>query len=51
MVDVGGGHGALLAAVLRANPEARGVLFELPQVAEGGRAALAAAGLAGRSAS
>jgi hypothetical protein len=49
VVDVGGGHGALLAAVLRANPEARGVLFELPQVAEAGRAALAAAGLAGRS--
>jgi hypothetical protein len=49
VVDVGGGQGALLAALLRANPEAQGVLFELPQVAEAGRAALAAAGLAGRS--
>ncbi|MBV1796546.1 methyltransferase [Siccirubricoccus sp. G192] len=49
VVDIGGGHGALLAAVLRANPGAQGVLFELPQVAEAGCAALAAAGLAERS--
>lgn len=32
IVDVGGGHGALLAAVLRRAPEARGVLFDLPAV-------------------
>ncbi|MEB3030928.1 acetylserotonin O-methyltransferase [[Mycobacterium] nativiensis] len=32
IVDVGGGHGALLAAVLRQAPDARGVLFDLPQV-------------------
>lgn len=32
IVDVGGGHGALLAAVLRQTPEARGVLFDLPSV-------------------
>ena len=31
VVDVGGGSGALLAAVLRANPAIRGVLFDLPQ--------------------
>ncbi|MGV0750308.1 methyltransferase [Mycolicibacter minnesotensis] len=39
IVDVGGGHGALLAAVLRQAPEAHGVLFDLPQVvADAGRA-------------
>ncbi len=32
IVDVGGGHGALLAAVLTATPNARGVLFDLPEV-------------------
>jgi hypothetical protein len=31
VVDVGGGSGALLAAVMRANPGIRGVLFDLPQ--------------------
>lgn len=35
IVDVGGGHGALLAAVLRQAPHARGVLFDLPQVVAG----------------
>ena len=35
VLDVGGGHGALLAALLRAHPRIRGVLFELPHVAEG----------------
>jgi SAM-dependent methyltransferase len=31
VVDVGGGDGAFLAALLAANPGARGVLFELPR--------------------
>src|SRR6201999_789166 len=31
VVDVGGGHGRLLAAILNATPGARGVLFDLPQ--------------------
>src|SRR5262249_33934227 len=30
IVDVGGGHGALLAALLAANPTARGVLLDRP---------------------
>jgi hypothetical protein len=34
VVDVAGGHGSLLAAVLRAHPEVRGVLFDLPHVIE-----------------
>ena len=35
IVDVGGGHGRLLAAILAATPDARGVLFDLPQVVAG----------------
>jgi hypothetical protein len=34
IVDVGGGHGALLAAVLDRYPGALGVLFDLPDVVE-----------------
>ncbi|OBI22608.1 methyltransferase [Mycobacterium sp. E2497] len=32
IVDVGGGHGRLLAAILEMAPNSRGVLFDLPQV-------------------
>jgi hypothetical protein len=32
VVDVGGGRGALLATLLAANPQMRGVLFDLPHV-------------------
>ncbi len=32
VVDVGGSHGILLAAILKANPHARGLLFDLPHV-------------------
>jgi hypothetical protein len=35
IVDVGGGHGELLARILRANPKAAGVLFDLPVAVEG----------------
>src|SRR5690606_23268220 len=48
VVDVGGGHGAMLAAVLSAHPEGRGVLFDLPHVIEGAGGPLAAAGVADR---
>ncbi|BBX14521.1 MULTISPECIES: acetylserotonin O-methyltransferase [Mycobacteriaceae] len=48
IVDVGGGHGALLAAVLRAAPGARGVLFDQPAVVAGAEATLAAAGVTSR---
>ncbi len=40
VVDVGGGHGRLLAAILQATPNARGVLFDLPQVVAGAPALL-----------
>jgi SAM-dependent methyltransferase len=32
LVDVGGGEGALLSAILKATPKLHGVLFDLPQV-------------------
>jgi len=48
IVDVGGGYGALLAAVLEAQPGARGVLLDLPHAIEGARKHLAASGLAER---
>ncbi|MCP2339007.1 acetylserotonin O-methyltransferase [Actinomadura rupiterrae] len=37
LVDVGGGKGHFLAAVMAANPHLRGTLFELPHVAEHAR--------------
>jgi O-methyltransferase domain/Dimerisation domain len=48
IVDVGGGHGLLLLAILEAYPDARGVLLEVPSVAAGARERITAAGLAGR---
>jgi hypothetical protein len=35
LVDVAGGHGFLLQAIMKATPGLRGVLFDLPQVVEG----------------
>lgn len=35
IVDVGGGHGALLRAILSANPRVRGLLMDLPGVVAG----------------
>jgi hypothetical protein len=37
IVDVGGGHGLLLAKILSANPHLRGVLHDLPSVVVGAR--------------
>jgi hypothetical protein len=48
LVDVGGGKGTLLAAVLRAHPPMRGVLYERPEVLPAARKALEADGLLGR---
>ena len=48
IVDVGGGHGALMSAILEANPAARGVVFDLPAVVEGAASDVAARGLADR---
>jgi hypothetical protein len=35
VVDIAGGHGLLLAGVLKANPQVQGILFDLPFVIEG----------------
>ena len=48
LADIAGGHGALLAGILRANPSMRGVLFDQPQVIAGAAERLAAEGVAGR---
>jgi hypothetical protein len=48
LVDVGGGQGALLAAILAANPGLRGILFDLPGVVAAADGVLEAAGVADR---
>ena len=48
VVDIGGGRGTLLSAILESHPRARGVLFDLPATAEEAKGAFAARGLAGR---
>jgi hypothetical protein len=48
LIDIGGGQGALLAGILRANPKLHGIVFDLPRLAEGARREIAAAGLADR---
>jgi len=49
LVDVGGGHGFLLASILKANPHLKGVVFDLPHAAEGARSLLRAEGLSDRA--
>jgi hypothetical protein len=49
IVDVAGGHGSLLAAILDATPGARGVLVDLPHVTEVARRTFADRGLGGRA--
>lgn len=48
IVDVAGGQGSFLAAVLGASPSSRGIVFDQPHVVPGTQKALAAAGLATR---
>jgi ubiquinone/menaquinone biosynthesis C-methylase UbiE len=48
VVDVGGGHGALITSILQANPRVRGILFDAPAVIEGARSKIDAAGVAHR---
>lgn len=42
VVDVGGAHGILLAAILKTNPSLRGILFDLPHVTATAAASLEA---------
>jgi O-methyltransferase domain/Dimerisation domain len=48
LVDVGGGRGALIAAILKAYPSLRGTLFDLPAVVATARPELERAGVADR---
>jgi hypothetical protein len=48
IIDVGGGYGELLVAILKANPAACGVLFEVPRVIEQAQEHLTRADLAHR---
>jgi hypothetical protein len=47
LVDVGGGDGSLIVAILKASPKMKGVLFDLPHVKEKANQRIADAGLAG----
>ena len=48
IVDVGGGNGVLLEAILEANPRLRGIVFDLPHVVDRARARMAATGVGDR---
>lgn len=48
IADIAGGHGALLSTILNANPNARGILFDQPQVIAGADEVLKASGTAER---
>ena len=48
VVDVGGGQGALLAAILQHYPSARGILFDLPPVVDSAEGFLTKQGVAER---
>ncbi len=48
VIEVGGGHGRLLAAIVAGTPAARGVLYDLPQVVEGAPELLQKYGVADR---
>jgi SAM-dependent methyltransferase len=48
VVDVGGGQGATIAAILKAHPHLRGISFDRPELVAGTRESIAAAGLADR---
>ena len=48
IVDIGGGHGRLLAAVLQEHPQLRGVLFDRAQTIDAARDFIGRSGLAGR---
>ncbi|MFD4637095.1 methyltransferase [Lentzea sp. NPDC058436] len=50
VVDVGGGHGSLLATILKKNPATSGVLYDLPSVTAGAGALLRGEGVDSRCA-
>ena len=48
LVDVAGGHGLMLATILKANRRMQGILFDLPHVTAGATALLQSVGVADR---
>ena len=48
LVDVAGGHGEVLMAILKAHPNVRGIVADLAHVVEGAKPRIASAGLSGR---
>ena len=48
LADIAGGHGILLAGVLKANPQVQGILFDLPTVIKGAGEWLAKEGVGDR---
>lgn len=48
IVDVGGGYGTLLSAILHRHAHLKGILFDQPHVIDGARTLIASAGLADR---
>jgi len=48
VIDLGGGRGVLLAAILTKHPDVKGMLTDLPAVAEDAKAFIAAQGLGAR---
>jgi ubiquinone/menaquinone biosynthesis C-methylase UbiE len=48
LVDIAGGHGRMLTGILEANPQVRGILFDLPHVIAGAREQVAASKAAER---
>jgi hypothetical protein len=50
IVDVGGGHGVLLAEILRIHPGCRGILYDRPEAVSGAGPVLRQAGVADRCA-
>jgi len=48
LVDVGGGHGGLITGILKKHPQLKGILFDAPEVIEGARGKIDAAGIGDR---
>ena len=48
IVDVGGGHGTLLAAILQAHPQITGILFDAPHVVASAAGLISPTGIASR---
>jgi hypothetical protein len=48
LADIAGGHGYLLSQILKANPNLKGILFDMPQVIEGASALLEREGVVER---